>query len=82
MGGMPRVDLAGGSVDGEIGRVLSSPLAAVLFGRVWQRAIWFVSACRLCQHRVGEPELILPRMGRGHCDLHAPHADAHEGADL
>jgi hypothetical protein len=40
------------SVDGEIGHALSSPRAAVLFGSVWQRAIWFVSACSLCQHRV------------------------------
>jgi hypothetical protein len=41
VGCMPGADLAGGSVDGEIGHVLSSPLAAVLSGGVWQHAIWF-----------------------------------------
>ena len=49
---------------------------------VWGVRFWFVSARRFGEQGVREPELVLPRAGGGHGDLHPPHADANQSADL
>ena len=48
----------------------------------WLCDVWFVSDGSIAQSHVSEGELILPRIGGRHGELDAPHADAHQGAEL
>ena len=65
--------------------VANSGIAARWAALLWECSlcgVWFVSGGGRAQAQMSEGELVLPGAGGRHGDLDAPHADAHQRADL